>query len=117
MEAKCSTPRPQSIEQFGQFICDITDKFVHSMIFYNAVMLRHQEEMLPEVIKKVDLRTVRYSFVLIIHGHKLEWLPPLMDALRSKMRDMLRLWNIADIDMKVMNDQMALDSQLIVKSI
>ena len=116
VEAKSSTPRPQKEEQFEQFICDITDKFVHSIIFYNAVMLRHQEEILPAAIRNVDLQTARYSFVLVIHGHKLEWLPPLMDALRSKMSDMLKLWNIPDIEVKVINDQIALDSHLIVKT-
>jgi len=116
VEAKSSTPRPQKEEQFEQFICDITDKFVHSITFYNAVMLRHQEEVIPDVLKGVDLCAAQYSFILVIHGHKLEWLPPLMDALRSRMSDMLKLWNISDIEVKVINDQMALDAQLIIAS-
>ena len=95
---------------------DITDKFVHSILFYNAVLLRHQEEPLPAIMRNVDLQTVQYSFVLVIHGHKLEWLPPLMDALKSKMSDTLKLWNISDTAVKVINDQMALDSHLIVKT-
>lgn len=114
VEAKCSTPRPQSEEQFEQFMNDIADKFVHSILFYNAVMLRHQEELLPANIRNVDLHTAQYSFVLIVHGHKIEWLPPLMDELKSKMSDMLRLWNISDTTVKVINDQMALDGKLIV---
>jgi len=116
IEAKCSTPRPQNQEQFEQFMSDITDKFVHSVLFYNAVMLRHQEEALPEKLRNVDLHKVQYSFVLVIHGHQLEWLPPVMDALKSKMSDALRLWNISDTAVKVINDQMALDGQLIVAS-
>lgn len=116
VEAKCSSPRPQRREEFDQFISDITEKFVHSITFYNAVMLRHAEELLPKNIKKVDLRKADYSFVLVIHGHQLSWLPPLMDALKSKMCDALRLWNVADVNVKVINDELALGRKLIVES-
>lgn len=114
VEAKSSTPQPQTEERFDGFIDDITTKFTHSLVFYNAVMLRHDGKELPEKVKSVELSNVSYSFVLIVHGHKMEWLPPLMDALKSRMRHVLKLWNISDVAVKVMNDQMALASHIIV---
>ncbi len=116
VEAKSSTPRPQTAEKFESFIGEITDKFRHSLMFYNAVMLRHNGEGLPVNLKKVNLADVKYTFVLVVYGHQLEWLPPLMDALRSRMRHTLRLWNIPDVAVKVMNDRMALDNKIIVGS-
>ena len=116
VEAKSSSPRKQNADRFEEYINDIADKFVHSLTFYNAVRLRHPHEPLPLNIRKVDLQKAHYSFILVIHGHQMAWLPPLMDALKGKMRDVLRLWSISDADVKVVNDETALASHLIVAS-
>lgn len=116
IEAKSSTPRPQTVEKFDDFIDDITTKFTHSIEFYNALMLRHGGKGLPKNVGNVNLSNISYSFVLIVHGHKLEWLPPLMDALKSRMRHTLKLWNVADVAVRVMNDQIALASHIIVET-
>jgi len=54
------------------------------------------------------------AIILVICGHKIEWLPPLMDALKSRLRHTLKLWNISDAAVKVMNERMALDKKIIV---
>lgn len=110
IEAKTSAPRPQTREDFDIYIQDITDKFADSIKYLNAVMLRHQEENLPEQIANKSLKQVKYSFVLIIKKHELSWLPPVSDALKSSMRHVLRLWNVPDVCLKVMNERMALDA-------
>lgn len=115
IEAKSSSPRPQPEDKFDKFIDEITDKFTHSLTFYNAEILRHDGEEMPVHVKHVDLSEVHYSFILVIYGHKIEWLPPLMDALKSKLRHTLKLWNIPDIAVKVMNERMALDNRIIAK--
>ena len=84
--------------------------------FYNAVMLRHGDQNLPKNVKDIELMNVGYSFILVIYGHKLEWLPPLMDALKHRMRHTLKLWNISDVKVKVMNDEMALANHIIVET-
>ena len=110
IEAKTSAPRPQSKEDFDVYIQDITDKFADSVKFLNAVMLRHQEEKLPKQIADKNLKEVKYSFVLIIKKHELSWLPPVSDALKSGMRNVLKLWNVPDVSLKVMNERMAMDA-------
>lgn len=116
IEAKSSTPRPQTVDIFDKFIGEITDKFAHSLMFYNVAILRHDGEEMPKNVKNVNLCKAHYSFVLVIYGHKIEWLPPLMDALRSRLRHTLKLWNIPDVAVKVMNERMALDNKIIVRS-
>ena len=115
IEAKSSTPRPQTEDKFVKFIGEITDKFAHSLTFYHAAILRHGGENMPKNLKEVNLSDVHYSFVLVIYGHKIEWLPPLMDALRSSLRNTLKLWNIPDVAVKVMNERMAWDSKIIAR--
>lgn len=115
IEAKSSSPRPQPEDKFDKFIDEITDKFTHSLTFYNAAILRHDGAEMPTHVKNVDLREAHYSFILVIYGHKIEWLPPLMDALKSRLRHTLKLWNIPDVAVKVMNERMALDNQIIAK--
>lgn len=113
IEAKSSSPKPLPADKFDKFIGEITDKFAHSLTFYNAAVLRHGGERMPDKLKDVDLQNARYSFVLVIYGHQTEWLPPLMDALKSSMRHTLKLWNIPDVAVKVMNERMALDNKII----
>lgn len=115
VEAKTSAPRPQTKEDFDMYIQDITDKFADSIKFLNAVMLRHQEEKLPKQIADKNLNAVQYSFVLIIKRHELSWLPPVSDALKSSMRTVLKLWNVPDVNLKVMNERMAMDAGYCVK--
>lgn len=52
--------------------------------------------------------------ILIIHGHKLEWLIGLIDALRDSLREVVNQWNIKDSNIKVFNEEEALKHQLIV---
>lgn len=115
IEAKSSSPKPQPEGKFDKFIDEITDKFTHSLTFYNATILRHKGENMPVHVKNVDLSEAHYSFILVIYGHKIEWLPPLMDALKSRLRHTLKLWNIPDVAVKVMNERMALDNQIIAR--
>lgn len=111
VEAKSSSPHPdKSAEKFHQFIEDIKKKFSDSLLFYNVMVLRQKEQGIGENLQSTDLREAKYQFVLIIKGHKKGWLPPLSDALKKEMRYILRLWNIEDVAVKVMNEEIAMTS-------
>lgn len=97
---------------------EIAQKFEDSILFYNAMkMERHGKEASSGI--PLSLVTVgddiRYVLYLIIHGHKMEWIPPIQDELRDKLRHVLRAWNIKDFDVKVVNHQTALELRLIEK--
>lgn len=101
-------------EDFDKFICDIMSKFRDTLTFYNAVLLRHDEEPVGTELKKINPKEADYQMLLIIHGHKEEWLPPVMDALKSEVRHLLKLWNIKDTSVKVINETIAKDWGVII---
>lgn len=107
LEAKSSFSHPCSKENFDKNIQDVADKFSDSIHFLNAVFLRHADEQLPQNIKNKNFRDVEYEFVLVIKKHKEEWLCPVSDQLKSYMRHTLKLWNVPDIRVKVMTEEMA----------
>lgn len=113
IEAKSSTPNPKNKEDFDEFIFDIMSKFRDTMAFYNAVVLRHDEEPVGTELKNIGLKTADYQMILIVHGHKEEWLPPVMDALKSEIRHLLIVWKIKDTSVKVINETIAKDWNII----
>jgi len=87
-------------------------------LLYNAMKMKRHGQAASSGIP-LSLVTagddIRYVLYLIIHGHKIEWIPPIQDELRDKLRHVLRAWNIKDLDVKVVNHQTALELGLIEK--
>lgn len=107
IEAKSSAPNPngeKGIERFNEFLREIKDKFRDTLSVYHATLLRHGGEDIPQKLRGIPLSEVDYKLYLIINGHKVEWLPPLSNALKSEMRSLLHLWRINDANLKVMNE-------------
>lgn len=117
IEAKSSSPRPGNKEDFDTYISEIGQKFIDTLIFYNATILeRHgleYKEEYPEEIKNQHPETMDYSIYLIVHGNKVEWMPPIQDALRNHLRHILRAWNISDVNVKAINHELAQEKGLI----
>jgi hypothetical protein len=108
LEAKSSSPRQDnSPEKFKVYIGEIGKKFSDSLLLYNAVLLRHKDEKMGGNLHRVDLRKAKYKLYLIISGHKAEWLPPLLNALKKELRTTLKLWQIEDTAIKVINKEKA----------
>ena len=108
LEAKSSSPRQDnSPENFKAYIGEIGKKFSDSLLLYNAVLLRHKEEKIGENLLRVDLKKAKYKLYLIISGHKPEWLPPLQNALKRELKSTLKLWQIDDTAVKVINKEKA----------
>lgn len=114
IEAKSSTPNPKNAIDFDHFISGIMLKFRDTIAFYHAAMLRHEDEPVGNELRMTNLKETNYQLLLIIHGHREEWLPPVMDALKSKLRHVLKVWKISDTDVKVINEQIAKDKNIIV---
>lgn len=117
IEAKSSSPQEQTgKERYDEFITEIVEKFVQSFEIYHALRynryrtdMRIGEHLLQQEWDKVDIK-----FVLVIHGHKKEWLPPLREALMKKMREYLKIWKSTVV---VLNDEMAMNYHLISETI
>jgi hypothetical protein len=107
IEAKQSSPRPGNALDFDMFVDGIVEKFQDSWEFYTSRVLAKKEDVrssLPPAFRTyVDTRqTVR--FLLIINGHKTEWLSPIRDALKIRMARTVNWWNA---DVVVLNDDLA----------
>lgn len=95
VEAKSSSPRPETQPNFAQFIEEIRTKLTNAFLLALAVRLqRHPaaENELPDAFKALDLKVQGFRFVLVINGHKLEWLAPLKSALEQALKPVVKTW-------------------------
>lgn len=110
VEAKQSSPKPDNLTDFSTFISEISEKMIHGISLLLAILLnRHgsSEEILPESMRSVDLSRCKARYILVINGHKEEWLPPIQDALRKSLRSMDTTWNFGPNTVVVLNDEKA----------
>lgn len=118
IEAKSSSPRIDNEEKFQEFISDIRQKFEDSLQLFNDIKGKVKGEeafmRLPINLRNVQVPTEAYKIYLIIHGHHLDWLSGLTDALRKEMKDVVKVWNLRDSNVKVYNEETALENNLIV---
>lgn len=113
IEAKTSAPHPNSKENFNEFIDKVASKFRDTMMVFYAARLRHPEEAMGSKLRGVNLETIGYRLILIIRKHENKWLPPVSDAVKYKLRPFLRLWNIKDTNIKVINESIAKEKNII----
>lgn len=116
--SKSSAPRIDNEEKFQVFITEICHKFADSLQLFSDIKSKKKGEeafkRIPINLRKTQLSTEDYKIYLIIHGHQLDWLLGLGDALRDALKDVIRKWNLQDSNIKVYNEQTALENKLIV---
>ena len=118
IEAKSSSPRIENEEKFQKFISDIGQKFADSLQLFSDIKSKEKGDeafqRLPVNLQNTQIATEAYKIYLIIHGHQLDWLLGLMDALRKDLNDVVKQWNLRDSNIKVYNEATALENKLIV---
>ena len=118
IEAKSSSPRIENEEKFQKFISDIGQKFADSLQLFSDIKSKEKGDeafqRLPANLQNTQIATEAYKIYLIIHGHQLDWLLGLMDALRKELNDVVKQWNLRDSNIKVYNEATALENKLIV---
>lgn len=115
IEAKSSSPRPETQPNFNEFIQEITEKFANALTLFIANYLkRHQNNNeLSEELQNYPLDNVKFVFVLIIKGHEKPWLVPLQEALGNSLRALLKTWGQSS-RVIVLNDVMARDDYKLI---
>jgi len=111
VEAKSSSPRSKG--ELDEFVNEISDKLLNSLLLTTALHLkRHCNffEGLPSEFKKSENYSLKTVLLLVIKGHKKEWLIPVNDKLNVKMRDIRKIW---PLDVLVINDSIACEKRLI----
>ena len=113
VEAKSSSPKSETDEgKYQEFLNEIMEKFVYSFNILCAWRLGRLEDTdeIGSDIKEVNFKDAKFVFILVINGHKKEWLLPLQDELRGKMRYYRAIWNSQVV---VMNEEIARERHLI----
>lgn len=109
IEAKSSSPQPKNKEKFDEYIAEIGQKFVDTLLMFNAIMIdRHERDYknkLPTGIQAQDIGKIRYALFLIVHGNETEWMIPIQEALKSFLRHVLNAWNIPDVNVYALNHE------------
>lgn len=115
VEAKSSTPRPETQPNFDDFIEEIREKLVNALTLSVAACLKRHStyEELPSSFQTLDLKTTKFRLILIVNGHQEEWLPPLQDALKLALHSTVKTWNLSPTSVVVLNDVLARSQGLI----
>lgn len=114
VEAKSSSPKAEtSWERYQEFLNDITEKFIHSFNMLCAWYLGRIDDggQVGTELKMATYADAGFIFVLVIRGHRAEWLLPLQEELNQKMRSHNSIWKSRVI---VMNDSIAREYYLIL---
>lgn len=113
IEAKSSSPKPQNNIDFDRYITEIYKKFVHSVDLFFATLVNRKADKcaeMPGCFREADYSRADIKLILIINGHKTEWLHPIRDALQQRLRRQIKTWSLK---IAVMNYKLACDNQLI----
>lgn len=119
VEAKSSSPRPQTQPNFATFIDEIRAKLTHGFLLAVAARLqRHPAAVdeLPDAFKTLDLSEQGFRFVLVINGHREEWLAPLQSALAQALKPVVKTWALPATSVAVLNQALAQRHGLILPS-
>lgn len=122
IEAKTSSPNPNNKEnhndlKFDQFVEEIKEKFVNTISVFIANRLKRHGEIfyneMPNPFQTIELDALNFKLILIIKNHKLDWLTPVNDELKKKIKGFLKSWNIKDHHLKVLNEELARENGFI----
>ncbi|MBF0178616.1 MAG: hypothetical protein HQM03_01180 [Magnetococcales bacterium] len=116
VEAKKSSPRPETQPNFDDFIRAIHEKLVNAFsLSFASCMNRHQPTFseLPKFYKNLDLSKIEVKFILVINGHQEDWLPPIQVALKEALHTTIKTWSLSPNSVAVLNDMQAREHGLI----
>ncbi|MDT8448096.1 MAG: hypothetical protein RRB13_14485 [bacterium] len=115
IEAKSSSPRPETHPDFQTFIAEIHEKLANSLTLSVAALLKRHgaaNSELPPPIRGVSLSQVEFLLILVLPDHPDKALAPIRDALGSSLRAFCNIWSPAEI--VVLNRQSAQNRNLII---
>lgn len=118
VEAKSSSPRRETQPNFDEFIEEIREKLTNALTLCVATCLKRHSTWheLSHLFQSLDLEKVTFRLILVIKGHKVEWLVPLQDALTKSLKPIVKTCNLSLPAVVVLNDVLAQQQGLIIKS-
>jgi len=65
---------------------------------------------MPRCFHEAEYARIAIKLILVINGHEIDWLSPINDALKKKLKRQIKTWNLTAA---VLNNQLAYENQLI----
>ena len=116
IEARQSSPRPENNVDFDTFIDTMYRKFAHSIELYFSMVIQRIEDKadeMPPCFKSLDYSCAVIKLLMVINGHEIKWLYPIMHALRRRLKRHIVTWRL---ELAVINDEQAREYGLLVGS-
>lgn len=117
IEAKSSSPQPdgKTNEKLEEFIDAIVEKFENTLQLFHAMLLNyhgktHLEAVPANMVNIIQCGAPAIQLVLVINGHRREWMGPVQDMLTKKTAILCRVWRSKAV---AINDAKAKDLGLI----
>jgi hypothetical protein len=81
-------------------------------VLFSVIMNRiiDSKSELPNNFRIINYSKAKIKNVLVINGHKVEWLRPIEIALKQQLRSQIKIWNL---DVVVLNDELAAEYKLV----
>lgn len=98
IEAKSSAPK--RTEPLEQYLQEVYEKFWHSLLLYiGTIFKRFREgpEDIPKDMRNKSNLSGKITCILVVRGHKSEWLPPLQEALRKRAKPLRTAFSLRDV--------------------
>lgn len=102
------TTAPEQEQRLETYIQQIHVKLIHSLLLYIGIMIGRpfqEQTILPAGLSAIKLDEIPIVPVLIVQKHQKDWLAPLTDSIRKKMRGTQKAYCLKDI--LVINEEFA----------
>lgn len=98
VEAKSGSPDPtnqESKESFEDYITKVSQKLLNAFTLGLALCLERHIDNKDEIstcFKEITHNSVKIALLLVIKGHKEEWLIPITEALQKRLKTISKIW-------------------------
>lgn len=116
VEAKSSSPQPGNKLNFDMFIKEIAEKLTNTFSLTQALIMGRHPDFADEIsnrFRSLDLASCGHRLVLVMNGHREEWLPQLQDALKKELIPLTKTWGVGPNAVLVLNEGLARERALI----
>lgn len=116
VEAKSSFSKPSNHKDFDENLQEICTKLIGSLTVLIATKLgRHPavEAELPIKLENVTWDNLTIEMRLVIPSFEDDWLPPISDALRKRLKYFLASFGLSEKNFQVLNKRLALQQGLV----
>ena len=117
VEAKKTSPCPETKPDFDEYIAEVCEKLVNGLYLGWAMHLGkhpHVHQELPKPFKESDLLKANVKLMLVIKESKYPWLKPVQRSMEKALHPTIKTWGLGALAVAVLNEEMAKKQRLII---